>query len=75
MDNKKSAPFESRGPRPVCSHKIVVSIYSFIGYRFINLDFRVAILSNTETLSVVVSFYNIYYVFAYQLIQLFVGGR
>lgn len=43
MDNKKSAPFESRGPRPVCCHKIVVSIYSFIGYRFINLDFRIAI--------------------------------
>lgn len=62
MDNKKSAPFESRGLRPVCCHKIVVSIYSFIGYRFINLDFHIAILSNTETSTVIVCFYNIYYI-------------
>lgn len=58
-DNKKLAPFESRGPRPVCCHKIVVSIYSFIGYRFLNLDFRVDILNNTKTSTVVVCFYNI----------------
>lgn len=32
MDDKKSAPFESRGPRPVGCHKIVVPIYSIIGY-------------------------------------------